>query len=40
MKARGVTSELYQNMAENEVTIAALAAMPVGLRSRRNRYSP
>ena len=40
MKARGVASELYQSIAENDVTIAALAAMPMALRSRRNRHRP
>ena len=40
MKARGVTSELYQSIAENEVTIAPLAAMPRALWSRRKRHSP
>ncbi len=40
MKASGVTSVLYQSMAENDVTMAALPAMPIALRSRRNRHSP
>ena len=40
MNARGVTSALYQSIAENEVTMAALPATPIALRSRRKRQSP